>query len=85
MEDDVTTKHMTIALSKSVLYICTAVVFGMWMYSCNLNPSVIEECRSACKQSATSMESVTSGKCVCSDKNYSSLQSEQWVVPRGLK
>jgi len=85
MEDDVTTKHIAIAISKSVLYICTVVIFGMWMYSCNLDPTVIEECRAACKQSDTTMESVTPGKCICSDRNYNSLQSEQWVIPRKLK
>ena len=74
-------KNLMIALSKAVMYICAASVFGMWIYSCNLDPLIIEECRAACQDSGAKMESVTSGKCICSDSK-DIVQSNNWVLPK---
>tara|TARA_B100000131_G_scaffold97853_1_gene94999 strand:- start:643 stop:894 length:252 start_codon:yes stop_codon:yes gene_type:complete len=74
-------KNLTIALSKVVMYICIAIVFGTWIYSCNLNPDTIEECRAACQDSGSKMESVTSVKCICYTEN-NITQSGDWVLPR---
>ena len=74
-------KNLTIALSKAVMYICTAAVFGMWIYSCNLDPTIIEECRVACQDSGAKMSSVTSGKCICSD-GKDSASASSWVLPK---
>jgi hypothetical protein len=74
-------KNITVALSKAVLYICAAAVFGMWIYSCNLDPLIIEECRVACQDSGAKMESVTSGKCTCLDGS-DIIQPNSWVLPK---
>ena len=68
------------AVAKVILYICMTVVACVWFSSCQLDKDVIEMCKSSCKTYGSSMESVTSSKCICSQP--SSVESEKkWVIP----
>ena len=81
MEDDKIARVMGNALCKSVLYICFAVVAGMWVSDCRLDDSTIESCKSACHGFNSHMESVTSSKCVCYKKDDIAISENIWVLP----
>ena len=61
---------------KSVLAISFAVVAGIWVSSCQLDKTVIEECKSACG-SERGIKEVTARSCQCND-----LRKDTWVIPR---
>ena len=68
------------ATAKIVLYLCSAILGGIWLTTCNVTPEAIEECRHACnKASNTYMKSVTAKECVCAD--YAS-SPEPWVLTK---
>jgi len=79
MDDEKITREISNIICKSVLYICIAVFAGIWVSNCNLDDSVILSCKEACKESGSYMESVTSSKCVCGEKE--SLGVSPFVIP----
>ena len=82
MEDDKVARAIGNAICKSVLYICFAVVVGMWVSDCRLDDSTIESCESACQGFNSHMESVTSSKCVCFKRDDITTSESTWVLPK---
>ena len=54
-----------------------AIFLSLWGYSCNIDESIIKECKSACSTSTSQMKSVSSKSCVCEEK-----KDNKWVIPR---
>ena len=77
MGDEFIGKDLAILITRSILCVSICIVFGIWIYSCNLSQDIIDDCRTACNDSDSRMESVTTSKCICSDK-----KSDNWVIPR---
>ena len=69
-------------ISKVVLYIAAAVVCGFWIDSCRLDEQTLITCEESCKGYGTSMESVTTRECVCSDPVSIETKSDVWVLPK---
>ncbi len=82
MEDDKSIAVLVSSVSKSIFYICITVVLCFFIDSCNLDKDIIEACESSCDGFGYHMESVTSGKCVCSDNKQS---ESKWVIPKTIK
>ena len=65
----------TITKCVGILSFSGAIMF--WGYSCKLDPSTVQECKSACSSSGSQMKAVSRTECACEEKS-----SEKWVVPR---
>jgi len=70
-------------IAKVVLYICGAIVFGLWIDSCQLDEDILANCEASCESLGSHMESVTSRECVCA-KSRSMIEpiTDSWVLPR---
>ncbi|MAG24258.1 hypothetical protein CMI47_01650 [Candidatus Pacearchaeota archaeon] len=70
------------AAAKSVFYIGITVVAGMYISSCQLDASTIDQCQKACTDIGTRMESVTSRECECMQAGTIEAKSNDiWVLP----
>ena len=65
------------AILKAVVIICTCVLVGLTINSCQLDPDTIANCNDACQSTDTQMESVTSYKCICTGKGTT---TSPWVL-----
>ena len=70
------------ALSKSVFFICSAVVLCMWASSCQLDETIISSCEESCGGYGSHMESVTSRECVCAPASSIDSHKDVWVLPK---
>jgi len=59
---------------------------GMYMKSCQLTTTVIDECQRACDMWGSRMDTVTTTKCVCADREdfiQEATPDDIWVIPKG--
>ena len=81
-EDTLLITSIAGAVSKSVFYICITVVAGMYISSCQLGASTIDQCQKACTDLGTRMESVTSSECECMQAGIiDATTNDIWVLP----
>ena len=67
-------------VSKMILGICFTFVSCFWIYSCQLDEKIIQECQSSCENHNSHMRSVTSRECECYSKENTSR--ELFVLPQ---
>ena len=65
------------ALVKLGLALFLTIFLSLWGYSCNIDESIIKECKSACSTSASQMKAVSSKSCTCEEK-----RDNKWAIPR---
>ncbi len=69
-------------VARVVLYICCAIVLGMWIDSCQLDENTVANCEDSCKGYGTHMESVTTRECVCAPPTSIGPGADAWVLPK---
>lgn len=76
------TVDITRVISKSFLYLCLTSMFGMMVYTCKVDTSTIDKCKSACG-TYNGVKEVTSRKCECNNgKLIEEKYINPWVLPR---
>lgn len=73
-------------ISSAILYVCMTVCLGIYVKSCQLTAETIEECRHACSEWGSRLDTVTSTKCECASREdfIEEVKPEDiWVLPKG--
>jgi hypothetical protein len=82
-EDTLLISSIAGVVSKSVFYICITVVAGIYISSCQLDATTVDQCQRACTGLGTRMESVTSSECECMQAGITEATTNDiWVLPR---
>ena len=67
------------AAFKSVLVVCSCVLFGVTLETCKVDTEKIEVCNKACQRGMGHMESVTAYECECKG-GLLNENSSPWVL-----
>jgi|10_taG_2_1085330.scaffolds.fasta_scaffold00169_31 hypothetical protein len=54
-----------------------SIIFGSWVDGCKVSPDIIIECQEACDNITTTMESVTSRECKCTNNKE---EESPWLL-----
>ena len=68
------------AISKSILYVCCTIVAGMWLSTCQLSSTVIEQCEDSCGISR-GIKEVTATSCECNEPVEIRTIENPYVLP----
>ena len=67
------------AVAKGVFYICLTVAFGLFVHTCKVDATTIQECDEACGHFGIS--EVTAYSCECNDSIMNESSHSPFVLP----
>lgn len=68
------------AIAKGILYICLTIAFGLFVHTCKVDASTIQECDEACGSSG--IHEVTAYSCECNDSINNETSQSPFVLPK---